>query len=42
MESQPIIFEREIDIPATAKRQARKAKLAVRFSRPSIKNTIKI
>lgn len=31
MESQPIRFEQEIDIPATAKRKARHAKLAVRF-----------
>ena len=32
MESKPIVFEQEIDIPANAKRKARKAKLAVRFS----------
>lgn len=32
MESEPIIFEQEIDIPANAKRKARKVKLAVRFS----------
>jgi len=31
MESQPIHFEQDIDIPATAKRKARHAKLAVRF-----------
>jgi len=31
MESQPIHFEQEIDIPATAKRKARHGKLAVRF-----------
>ena len=32
MEGMPINFEQEIDIPATAKRPARQAKLAVRFS----------
>jgi hypothetical protein len=32
MESQPIIFEREINLPATKQRQARSTKLAVRFS----------
>jgi len=32
MESLPINFEQEIEIPATAKRPARQAKLAVRFS----------
>lgn len=32
MESQPISFEREINLPATKQRQARSTKLAVRFS----------
>lgn len=32
MESQPISFEREIDLPATKQRPARSTKLAVRFS----------
>ena len=31
LESQPVRFEQEIDVPATANRQARQAKLAVRF-----------
>ena len=30
MESLPISFEQEIDVPATANREARKTKLAVR------------
>ncbi len=32
MEAQPISFEQEIDLPATSHRQARRTKLAVRFS----------
>ena len=32
MDSEPIRFEQEIDVPATANRQGRRTKLAVRFS----------
>lgn len=35
--SQPIRFEQEIDIPATAKRKARSTKLAVRFCRVQLR-----
>ena len=31
LESQPVRFEQEINVPATANRQARQAKLVVRF-----------
>lgn len=31
MSAQPIQFEQEVELPATAKRQARTARLAVRF-----------
>ncbi len=37
MESKPIHFEQEIDVPATANRQGRRAKLAVRFSRINLR-----
>jgi hypothetical protein len=37
MESIPINFEQEIEIPATPKRRARKAKLAVRFSQVQLR-----
>lgn len=37
MESQPISFEQEIDVLATAKHKARRTKLAVRFSRVQLR-----
>ena len=37
MESKPIRFEQEIDVPATANRQGRRTKLAVRFSRVNLR-----
>ncbi len=37
MESEPIRFEQEIDVPATGNRKARRAKLAVRFSEVNLR-----
>lgn len=37
MESEPIRFELQIDVPATANRQGRRTKLAVRFSRVDLR-----
>jgi hypothetical protein len=37
MESEPIRFEQEIDVPATANRKERRTKLAVRFSRVNLR-----
>jgi hypothetical protein len=37
MESEPIRFEQEIDVPATANRKGRRTKLAVRFSRVNLR-----
>ncbi len=37
MESLPICFELQIDVPATANRKAQKAKLAVRFSQVNLR-----
>lgn len=37
MESKPIRFEQEIDVPATANRKGRRTKLAVRFSRVNLR-----
>ncbi len=37
MESLPISFEQEIDVPATANRKARTTKLAVRFSEVNLR-----
>ena len=37
MESEPIRFEQEIDVPATANRKGRRTKLAVRFSKVNLR-----
>ena len=37
MESKPIHFEQEIDVPATANRKGRRTKLAVRFSQVNLR-----
>ena len=37
MESKPLRFEQEIDVPGTANRQGRRSKLAVRFSRVNLR-----
>ncbi len=37
MESEPIRFEQEIDLPATANRKVRRTKLAVRFSEVNLR-----
>ncbi len=37
MESEPIGFEQEIDVPGTANRKGRRTKLAVRFSRVNLR-----
>ncbi|MEM6612797.1 MAG: IS4 family transposase, partial [Cyanobacteria bacterium P01_C01_bin.72] len=37
MESEPIRFEVQIDVPATANRQGRRTKLAERFSRVNLR-----
>ena len=37
MESEPIRFEQEVDVPATANRKGRRTKLAVRFSQVNLR-----